>query len=130
MGWPKKYPDFTEDDLKKIEKLAMYGLTQEKIAGVFSMSRRNFQKRIAEIPELKQIMEQGYAKAEAQVAAVAFEKAVSGEHLSMTMFWLKCRARWKETQVHEVRTTSLEDLVNGATEIEEKPLKIVGTDVE
>lgn len=128
MGRKLTYPEFTEDDLEKIEKLAMYGLDQGKIASVFNMSRRNFQMRIQKNPELRQIMDQGYAKAEANVAAVAYEQAMTGKNTAMTIFWLKARAGWKETQVQEIKQTSLEDLVNGATEKEKKPLKIVGGD--
>ena len=36
-----------------------------------------------------------------KITAVAFKLASSGKYPPMTMFWLKCRERWREVQVHE-----------------------------
>lgn len=114
-----RHPEFTEEDLKRIQKLAGFGLTQEKIADVFNMHRNTFQNRMEKHPEVRLAYDRGIAQAEADVTEKAYEMAMSGEHPSMTMFWLKCRAKWKDTTRHEIHTkTTIEDLVNGAAQLE------------
>lgn len=121
-------PHLTEDDIEQIEKIAMYGLEIPKIAHIFNMPVSRFKKYLEEDARLQIAIDKGYAKAEAQVAKTAFDMAVSGQSATMTQFWLRCMAKWKETHVHEVKNTSIEDLVNGASEHEDGHLKLVGSD--
>lgn len=115
-----KIPDFTEEQLDQVEKLAMYGLEQDKIAHCFNISKSGLVLLMDRQPALRLAMDRGYAKAEAEVSRVAYTMAVSGKSAPMTQFWLKCRARWKSVEVVETREASIEDLVNGATEKEVK----------
>lgn len=116
----QRHPDFTEDDLKKVEKLAGLGISQRKIAHVFGMPYDTFADRMKKSPELRMAYDIGVANATVKVAESAFEQAVSGNNPAMTMFWLKCRDNWKETQKHEISTkVTIEDLVNGAAQLEE-----------
>ena len=116
----QKHPDFTEDDLKKVERLAGLGLSQKKIAHVFGMPYPTFEDRMKKYPELRMAYDIGVANATVKVAESAFEQAVSGKVPAMTMFWLKCKDNWKETQKHEhVTKVTIEDLVNGAAQLEE-----------
>ena len=115
----QKFPEFDEKDLERIEKLAGYGLTKEKIADVFGMHRNTFLNRYKKDPKLLEALNRGIARAEADVSTKAYEMAMSGDHPSMTMFWLKCRAKWKEVQKIEISKTTIEDLVNGAAQLEE-----------
>src|SRR5258706_14960820 len=41
-------------------------------------------------------LDRGAPEANSQVARTLFKMAISGEHPSATMFWLKCRAGWRE----------------------------------
>ena len=41
-------------------------------------------------------LDRGGPEANSQVARTLFKMAISGEHPSATMFWLKCRAGWRE----------------------------------
>ena len=117
----QKYPDFDQDDMKKIEKMAGLGMPQEMIAHVFGMKVLTFQNRMDKYPEVRMAYDKGVADATMKVAETAFAQAVSGENPAMTMFWLKCRAGWKETSRHEIHTkTTIEDLVNGAAQLEER----------
>lgn len=49
----------------------------------------------------------GQIKANARVAEILYRKAIGEGRESVTaaIFWLKTRARWKETSVHEQRFT-------------------------
>ncbi len=86
------------EDYKKIEAMASYGLSVEKIANVLGMSKKTLERRAKENGKVKTALELGRAKAEANVSKAAYGMAVSGKVPAMTMFWLKCRAGWKENQ--------------------------------
>ena len=83
---------------KKIETLAGYGLADREIARVLGVSE----------PELKAnhatAIESGRIKANARVAESLYRKATGEgrEAVTAAIFWLKTRARWKETSVHEL----------------------------
>jgi hypothetical protein len=115
-------PDFTDYELEQISKLAGWGLDQGKIASIYRMSKATFYNITKRQPALREALDRGYAIAESEVARVAFEMATKGNNTQATMFWLKCRAGWKETQVQEVKQSTIEDLVNGATQKEEAKL--------
>lgn len=121
-------PHLTEDDLDQIEKLAMYGLEISKIAHVFNLPVSKFKKILEDDARLQIAIDRGYAKAEAEVSRTAFEMASSGQSASMTQFWLKCRAKWKEVQVIEARQTTIEDLVHGASGVEDNVISIKKAD--
>lgn len=92
---------FTEKDVRKIEVLSGYGLTMEQIADVHGVHRETFRRYMDDNPQLKAALESGRSKASAAVTQSAYQQAVSGKVPAMTMFWLKCRQRWKETHVIE-----------------------------
>ena len=82
----------------KVEALAGFGLTAADIACVLA----------ADEEELKGIysheLASGGIKANARVAESLYRKATGEgrEAVTAAIFWLKTRARWKETCVHEV----------------------------
>jgi IS30 family transposase len=86
----------TAEHRKQAETLAGYGLTVEQIGHVLGCSHDTVKRHYG--GEL----ERGQAVAVAKVAQTAFQMAVSGKKPTMTMFWLKTRAHWKEIQHHEV----------------------------
>jgi hypothetical protein len=81
----------------KVEALAGYGLTINEIATVLEVEADLLKETCAQ--ELKA----GHLKANARVAENLFRKATGDGRESVTaaIFWLKTRARWKETSVHE-----------------------------
>lgn len=115
----------TESDIEKIERLAGYGLTMEQISKVFNKSTDTFERLRKKDPELEAAINRGVRKANDAVAQTAYQMAISGKVPAMTMFWLKCRARWKEVTHHEHSgTLTLEKLVAGSYQpeiIEHKP---------
>lgn len=107
----------TESDIQTIERLAGYGLTMEQIAAVFDRTSKTFQRLKDKDPEFAAAIDRGVRKANDAVAQTAYQMAISGKVPAMTMFWLKCRARWKEVTHHEHSgTLTLEQLVAGGYE--------------
>lgn len=94
MARPQFQP--TDEDRALVEQLAAFGIPVESMtlfvkdkAGK-SISERTLRKHF--VKEL----DQGELKANVKVAQTLFKKAISGDTTSM-IFWLKTRARWKET---------------------------------
>ena len=84
--------------VSKVEALTGYGLSAADIACVLDI----------DVQELETCYEKqlasGHIKANAKVAESLYRKAIGEGRESVTaaIFWLKTRARWKETSVHEM----------------------------
>lgn len=72
------------------------GLKAEDVARVIGVSRATLFNHYGEEIRL------GAAKALANVHQTAYDMAMSGQHANMTMFWLKCKGGWRETNVIEI----------------------------
>lgn len=88
--------------MRQVETMSGLGLTVDKMAAIFGLSKKTFERIVADNPEVSDALEKGRAAAEANVTKTAYSLAVSGKVPAMTMFWLKCRARWREVQAVEV----------------------------
>lgn len=91
----------TEDEIVQCGKLAGIGLNIKQIADFIGVSKKTLDRRMADQPELLDSIEKGRSKAAASVMKTAFEMATSGQHPTFTMFWLKCRAGWSETDAED-----------------------------
>ena len=92
-GRPPHLP--TADTRKTVYELSSVGTTYEDIAKVIGISHDTLTKYYR--PEL----DRGRIDANAIIAGTLFKEAQNGNTSAM-IFWLKTRARWKETQKHEV----------------------------
>jgi hypothetical protein len=95
------YTEATGDDRplsSKVEALAGFGLSAADIACVLATDEKELQATYAHE------LESGGIKANARVAESLYRKATGEgrEAVTTAIFWLKTRARWKETSVHEV----------------------------
>lgn len=92
---------FTEEQIKKIEQLASRGLTNEQIYNYLGLSKDTFYQRMVENPEIRATLEKGRAKGIANISNALFNQASNGNTTAM-IFYLKCKAGWKETIISEV----------------------------
>ena len=85
-------------EASRIEALAGYGLSAAEIAHVLDLGEETLVEHHAAA------LENGRIKANARVAESLFRKATGEGHGAVTaaIFWLKTRARWRETSVHEL----------------------------
>jgi hypothetical protein len=81
----------------KVEALAGYGLSADDIARVLDIDVETLRSTCA------RELDGGQIKANARVAESLYRKATGEgrEAVTAAIFWLKTRARWKETSVHE-----------------------------
>lgn len=92
-GRPPHLPDATTRN--KVFMLSSVGTRHEDIATVLSISADTLTKYY------KEELDKGRIEANASVAETLFKQAKEGNTTAM-IFWLKSRAKWKETSQHEI----------------------------
>lgn len=97
MGRPKGViRKLSKEELEKLPGLAGIGCNLDQIAHILGIAPVTLDRIMMRDPKVKEAIEKGRADAGAKVKATAFQQAVSGKNPAMTMFWLKCREKWKE----------------------------------
>jgi len=96
MGRPAHIP--TETERRQVEALAGFGIPEIEIAGLIGCDPKTLRKHY------RDELDHGHTKANAKVAENLFKMALGQgrEAVTAAIFWLKTRARWKETMVNEV----------------------------
>lgn len=92
-GRPPHLP--TSDTRNKVFMLSSVGTRHEDIATVLSISADTLTKYY------KEELDKGRIEANASVAETLFKQAKEGNTTAM-IFWLKSRAKWKESTQHEI----------------------------
>ena len=88
--------DPTPEQKKTVEAMSAYGISEEEVArtiGEHGIDPKTLRKHF------RHALDIGATKANSAVAQTAYQMATSGKCPAATMFWLKCRAGWKETNV-------------------------------
>ena len=96
MGCPSHQPDPALR--RQVEAMAGYGVPEIDIARIIGIDPKTLRKHYREE------LDTGHVKANAKVAENLYRKATGEgrEAVTAAIFWLKTRAGWKETSVHEV----------------------------
>ena len=92
-GRPPHLPN--EDTRNKVYTLSTVGTRHEDIASVLGISHDTL------VKYYKEELDKGRIEANASVAETLFKQAKEGNTTAM-IFWLKSRAKWKETSQHEI----------------------------
>ncbi len=94
MARPRFKP--TPEQRKWVEAMSGYGVLETDIARTLGESgidpktlRKHFRREL----------DIGGTKANVNVAQSLYRAATSGQHPGAAMFWLKCRAGWRETSI-------------------------------
>ncbi len=85
----------TDEQRRQVEIYTATGNTQEQIAILLDCSVDTLDRHF------RRELDTGGLKANSKVAGTLYKKAMSGDVASM-IFWMKTRARWKETTTHEL----------------------------
>jgi hypothetical protein len=92
-GRPSHKP--TKDTQEQVKRLSALGCPHEDIATRLKISADTL------VKYYKDELDEGRIDANAAIAGTLFSQAKKG-NTAAAIFWLKTRARWKETQVNEV----------------------------
>ena len=95
MGRPAHKPD--EGQRRHVQALAGFGIPESDIAGLIGVDAKTLRKHY------RSELDHGHTKANAKVAENLYRMALGQgrEAVTAAIFWLKTRARWKETIVNE-----------------------------
>ncbi len=104
MAQGKKHEP-TEELKSTVKRLSALGVTHEDIATRLKISADTLTKYYQD--ELNE----GRIDANSAIAGTLFQQAKNG-NTAAAIFWLKTRARWKETQVNEVTGKDGKDIVS------------------
>jgi hypothetical protein len=96
MARPSHKPE--PNQRRQVETLAGFGIPEAEIAGLVQIDPKTLRKHY------RQELDHGHTKANAKVAENLYRMALGQgrEAVTAAIFWLKTRARWKETMVNEV----------------------------
>lgn len=96
MGRPAFKP--TDAQRRQVKAMCAYGIPQEDIARVLAVDPKTLRKHFPD--ELAT----GSTEANAKVAESLYKKATGDGASAVTaaIFWLKTRAGWKETSIHQM----------------------------
>ena len=94
MQQGKKY-EATDENKKLVKTLAAVGITFEDIATKLEISSDTL------VKYYKKDLDDGRIDANASIGQTLFQQAKNG-NTAAAIFWLKTRARWKETQAVEL----------------------------
>jgi hypothetical protein len=86
----------THEQRKNVEAMAAYGIDEGKIACIIGdrgIDPKTLRKHF------RHELDVGATKANAVVGQTGYQMATSGKHPAVTIFWMKCRMRWKEINV-------------------------------
>jgi phosphohistidine phosphatase SixA len=92
-GRPPHLPN--ADTQNKVYTLSTVGTRHEDIASVLNISHDTL------VKYYKEELDKGRIEANASVAETLFKQAKEGNTTAM-IFWLKSRAKWKESTQHEI----------------------------
>jgi len=98
----------SKEEIDKVEAMASRGLTQEQIAMCLGIHDSTLYAKRNKFPDLNEAVQRGKAKGISIVSNALFESAKSGNTTSQ-IFFLKCMAGWKETNVNEHKFINQED---------------------
>ena len=85
----------TKENRELVRRYSALGVTYEDIALKLKISADTL------VKYYKEQLDEGRIDANAAIAGTLFQQAKKG-NTAAAIFWLKTRARWKETQVNEV----------------------------
>jgi hypothetical protein len=83
---------------RQVEAMAGYGVPESDIAGVIGIDPKTLRKHY------RAELDHGHVKANVRVAENLYRKATGEgrESVIAAIFWLKTRAGWRETSIHEI----------------------------
>jgi hypothetical protein len=95
----------TDDQRRMVKSMAAYGIRQEEIAATISVSAKTLRRRF------RKELDRGATEANTQVGQTMYQMATSGKSPVSTMFWLRCRAGWRQNAGADRDTTEVPPFV-------------------
>ena len=88
----------TDDHVRQIEAMAGIGLRVEDMATILGIGEATFRRIARRDERVTDRLKKGRTESDQRVVATAYQMATNGKNTAATIFWLKARCGWKETQ--------------------------------
>lgn len=105
-GKPRFEP--TEKNREQVETMAGYGVPLHQVASLIGIDEKTLYKYF------RKEIDEGKAKANAQIGLSLFQQATTGENTSAAIWWTKSQMGWKD---HSRPDPVVNDSEDGATKI-------------
>ena len=99
MARPRFVP--TDEQRRLVRSLAALGTRQEEIVRFLKLRSAKTLRR-----HFRDELDLAATEANAQVAKSLYQQAISGKHTAAAIFWLKARARWRESAADTRRSVA------------------------
>lgn len=90
--------NLTDDQVRQVGEMAKLGLRMEDIAKVLGVGEATIKRIAARDSRVTDTLKKAREDLDRQVMDTAFKMATDGKSPAMTIFWLKARVGWKESQ--------------------------------
>jgi len=90
--------DLSDDQVRQVGEMAKLGLRMEDIAKVLGIGEATVKRIAARDPRVTDTLKKAREDLDRQVMETAFRMATDGKSPAMTIFWMKARMGWKESQ--------------------------------
>lgn len=115
--------EITKDMIEKAEHYASTGLTIEQIASCLGMGVSTLYNKKANCVEFEEAIKRGRNKGIQVVANALFEGAMSGDKV-LQMFYLKCRAGWRDQEPPDKNDNNeMKEAITAMKELAQKCLR-------
>ena len=104
----------TDEQRKQVEAMSGYGVPQDDIATVLDIDPKTLRLHF------RRELDLGSVRATAKVGESLYKQATGG-NVAAAIFWMKARAGWRETQVHEINNRAL-----SAEQVEARIAELIG----
>lgn len=95
-GTKKPHHHPTEQTRAEVVALASFGTPHEEIAAYLGISQDTLIRRY------KEDLQKARTRANSKVAHSLYKMATQQNNVAAAIFWLKTRARWRETNYHDI----------------------------
>lgn len=103
--------EINKEIIDKVEEFAANGLTSEQIADALGISTTTLCDKKNKYPELVKAIKEGKARGIGKIANALFENAQSGNTVAQ-LFYLKCKAGWREDQKSDMEKMLVDFVFN------------------
>lgn len=107
----KPMKELSNDQLLIVKNAAVMGMTHEQIAKLLDISVTTLRRMIKRDEKLKHYMERGKSLADTFVMGKLLELIDKG-NVASTIFYLKTRCGWKETEKKEIEMIPKDEIVS------------------
>lgn len=117
-GLQESHPDFTDEEIQHIGRLAGLGLSEKHIGWFFEMSETTFEEKKKKDQRIRRAIRKGRSIAYGKIAQALGQAALNGNVTAM-IFYLKTQARWTQAaEFKDDKNQQLEGDIIFKTEID------------